>query len=775
MIVTRFCKTCYRFGGILHPLTMAAVLVASILPATASDFTGRITDPQSKAVAGASVRLRRANCVIVREDQSGATGEFRFTGIEAGEYLLNADSAGFTAVARNVSVPAEGAAVFDLQFREIAAQSQSVVINAKSLEPSIDLRNSEVFDRTLFTRDDQLLQQLAAGIDAGQHEGGGKSLEIRRFGFNLDHGGVNGGLKILVDDVQQNQGTQGHGQGYLGALKALSPELIQDVTIINGSFSAEYGDFSGLGVVHIRQRESMPDEFTARLQGGNFDTGRGFLAWSPSATRVDSYIAYEGSYTDGPFLNPGRYRRDNVNANYTMNLDDTQKLGFRFIFGRNNFYSSGQIPLDLVNAGTLDRFGYLDPTEGGRVKLGTVSAYYSRTFENGAMLKADGFTGRSLFDLYSNFTYFLYDPVNGDAFQQHDSRLQDGANIQYQRPHRIGIALASFNSGSNFHDNLINVSLYPRDGRNPTGVTTRAHAHVTNEAAYFQESLSIWNGRLMLGGGLRYDEFRYGVVDRVDPAAGGVEWAGRWQGKANAAFTPVRAIPLTFHANYGRGINSVDARGVVQRPSDPRLATTDFYQFGASSNFQRFSMTADAFLIDHSNELVYVPDDGSFEFKGPSRAYGYEAKTSITLTTHLSFNAGLTKIANAFYLGDDHRVYVDSAPHFVANAGFTLAAWKGWSGSLRMMAINHYRLDGEDPSILASGHTVFDLGVAKRLNHTVELNFSVDNLTNRDYYETQNYFESRVTPDAPVVARIHATPAYPLTAVTGMTLRFGGK
>ena len=92
-----------------------------------------------------------------------------------------------------------------------------------------------------------------------------------------------------------------------------------------------------------------------------------------------------------------------------------------------------------------------------------------------------------------------------------------------------------------------------------------------------------------------------------------------------------------------------------------------------------------------------------------------------------------------------------------------------------MRAIDHYRLDGNDPSIVASGHTVLDLGVARQLNHTVELNFSADNLTNRDYWETQNYFESRVTPDAPAIARIHATPAYPLTAVAGVTLRFGGK
>ncbi len=234
-------------------------------------------------------------------------------------------------------------------------------------------------------------------------------------------------------------------------------------------------------------------------------------------------------------------------------------------------------------------------------------------------------------------------------------------------------------------------------------------------------------------------------------------------------------MPLRLHLNYGRGINSVDARGVIQRPDQPRLATTDFYQAGTSSNIGRFSVSTDVFLIDHSNEQVYVPDDGSFEFKGPTRAYGYEAKASVDLTRHLSLNGGLTKIANAFYRGGDHRVYVDSAPHFVANAALTLAGWHGWSGSLRMRAINHYRLDGDDPSILATGHTVLDVGIAKRISHAIELNLSVDNLTNRDYWETQNYFESRVTPAAPVIARIHATPAYPVNVVAGVTFHIGGK
>lgn len=755
---------------------MRVLLIGTLLAAwptlVAANLSGRITDPQEKAVVGVKVHLSGPPSTAL-ETITDDQGRYEFAGVPSGPLDLSVDAPGFTPIHRTVT--ASEAAAVDLQFTQFAARSDSLSITAKMTEPSIDLRNSVVFDRTLFSRDDQVLQQLNAGINAGQHEGGGKSLEIRRFGFNLDHGGVNGGLKVLVDGVQQNQGSQGHGQGYLGSLKALSPELIQDVTIVNGPFSAEYGDFSGLGVVHIRQRETLPEQYILRLQGGSFNNGRGFLGYSPDAQKADAYIAYDGSYIDGPFQNPGRYRRDNINGNYTNSLSDTQKLGFRMLFGRNDFYSSGQIPLDLVTAGALDRFGFIDPSEGGRVKLGTLSSYYSQTLANGDTLKIDGFVGRSLFDLYSNFTYYLNDPERGDAFQQHDSRLQEGINAQLTHAHRLGSLAAVLTTGGNFHDNQINVGLYPREGRAPAGVATRANAHVTNVAAYAQESISLLHNRLILGGGIRFDEFRYDVADRVIASQSGVQSVGRWQGKGNTAFTPSHSIPLTLYANYGRGINSIDARGVVQRPDQTRLATTDFYQLGASSNLGRFSITTSAFRIDHSNEQVYIPDDGSFEFKGPSRAYGYEVKSSIQLTHHVSLNGGVTKILNAYFKGGGQREYVDSAPHFVANAALSLMQWHGWSGSLRMRAINHYRLDGTDPSIAASGHTVFDMGIAKQVRRGIELNLSLDNVTNRDYYETQNFFESRVTPDVAAISRIHATPGYPLTVVAGITLRFRGK
>ncbi len=661
------------------------------------------------------------------------------------------------------------------QTPELPVIHERVVITASPLGPRVEPRNAAVFRETLFTRDDQVLQLLNAGIDAGQHEGGGKSLEIRRFGFNLDHGGIGGGLRIMVDDVPMNHGTQGHGQGYLGSLKTLSPELVEEVVLIDGPFSAEYGDFSGLGVVQILQRETMPDRMTVRFQSGNYDALRGFAAWSPSWPGRDALFAYEGSYTNGPFEKPLHYRRDNVTGNYTWRLGGASRFGLKWNGGLNRYNSSGQLPLDEVAAGRLSRWGSLSPGDGGRVQMGRGGAYYRREMGAGAVLKLDGFVERSLFDLYSNFTFYLNDPVNGDAIQQHDSRLTEGANAQYLRPQLFAGGAGLLTAGANFLSSQNLVDLRQRIDRNPIALITAAHARVTNGGFYAQEALELWNRRLQVGGGLRVDSFRYAIADLVRPQFSGVESVSPLQPKAFASLTPSRRVPVKLFFNYGRGIASIDARSAVQHPDGPLVTTIDFYQFGASHQAgRRLSWKAAMFLIDSSNQMIYVPDDGTIEFTDPSRSYGAEFRLSAGLTPYLSFGGGITKVFNIYYKDTEPRVYVDRAPHFVANAGLTLNRWRGWTGSLRMRVINHYRLDGVDPTILAAGHTVFDLALARPLRQNLELNLALDNIFDRAYWETQNYFESRL-PGQPPRSRIHATPGYGRTIAIGLTLRLGGK
>lgn len=684
---------------------------------------------------------------------------------------------------------------------QVAPISESVTIEGRTLSPEVEFRNQSVYENTLFGRDDQIIQTLNAGINAGQHEGGGKSLEIRRFGFNLDHGGVNGGLKVLVDNVQQNQGTQGHGQGYLGALKSLSPELVEEVNIVNGPFSAVYGDFSGLGVVHIKQRESLENIYTARLQGGSFDTARGFFAFSPKLNKISSYIAFEPSFTNGAFINPLGYRRDNATGNLTYKRSERESFGAKFNFGRNRFTSSGQIPLDLVERGELDRFGFLDADNGGRVKLGTGSVFYRRETESGRTFKADGFLSRSLFDLWSNFTFFLQDPIYGDEIQQHDSRLQQGINLQVFQPYILSGNTSLLTIGGNFHANQINVGLSPSIGRNPNRkflpenidnpdvLQTSANAKVNNYAVYAQNGTDFFNGHLHIEAGLRLDVFTFDVegfeLSDTRTDLRGRETAARLQPKFGAAWSPFEKIPTVFYFNYGRGISSQDARGVVRNADAPKISTTDFYQTGVSFNKNRFSVVGSFFFIDRSNEQVYIPDDGSIELAGKTRSNGFEWRSTLKINRFFNLNGGLTQVFKAFYRdefytdinGAQRRVNVDSAPHTVANASVVLSNLKGFNSSLNYRHISNYRLDGTDENIRAAGHDVFDFSASKRLRRFVELNLAIDNLFNRRFYETQNYFESRIAAgeNSPVESRIHATPALPRAFTFGVTFRFGAK
>jgi len=785
-------------------------------------LTGTVTTSQFELISGATIEIetRDGKETAVSDSEGSFTadvpdGELRITvkgkNLRSEPVLLSAGS-------RTQNIRIEASYV-------IAPINESVTITDEPVAPDIERRNDTIYKNSLFGRDDQIIFTLNAGINSGQHEGGGKSLEVRRFGFNTDHGGVNGGVSIMVDNIPQNQGTQGHGQGYLGNLKSLTPELVKDVSIINGPFSAAYGDFSGLGVVQIQLKESLPHHFTARFQGGAHNTRRAFLAYSPKWKGYDAFIAYEPSYTDGPFISPLKYRRDNVTGNFARKFDEDTTLGFKFNFGRNNFYSSGQIPLDLVNNGSLDRFGFIDPENGGRVVLGTIGGYFHRSWDDGTVFKADAFVGRSLFDLFSNFTFFLTDELYGDEIQQHDSRLQEGVNVQLLKPYGSGKTTGLITAGGGLNLNQVNVGLYPSISRNPNrkftpenidnpGVLlTQAHANVNNFSGHIQNTTNFFDGHLRFNAGLRVDHFGYrldgyelggidfdkkgllgGVLcnssfadpaDPADPAnpcaliLNGSEGDTKLQPKLGLAWSPSDKVPLSFYANYGRGISSQDARGVIRSPDAPKISTTDFYQFGTSFNERRFSLVFSTFLIDRSNEQVYIPDDGSIEFGGRTRSYGVEIRNSIRFARWLSFNGGLTQVIKAYYPGefttDGGHIIVDSAPHTVANASLVFSELRGFNFSFNWRHISNYRLDGEDPSIKASGHDVVDLSLAKRLTKWMEINFAIDNLFNKRYYETQNYFESRTAPGSDVISRIHATPGYPFSAHIGVTFRLGEK
>jgi outer membrane receptor protein involved in Fe transport len=751
------------------------ILISSFLYAQGVAETlvrGRVLDPQQRAVPNAVVKATDGLGRVRFSTITNEEGRYALKVIGVGSFAFVADVAGFSPVTTDLRELKGESLELDLKLGELSKAETILTINERVVEPTVDQRDAAVFNKTLFTRDDQIFQTLGAGLNFGQHAGGGKSLEVRRFGFNLDHGGTGGGIRMNLDDMLVNQVSGGHAHGYLGALKGLSPEMVQSVDLINGPFNAAYGEFSGLGVVNIKTREEMPDTLYGRVQFGQFNTRRIFGAYSPSFGKTRVVIANEYSYSDGPFEQPLNYFRNNFTGSLFRTIRPGENFGFRLLGAVNDFYSAGQLPLDQIESGRLNRFGFIDPTEGGYSQSGTVTGYYTKDRPNGDRFQASGMVNRLLFDLYSNFTFFLNNPEDGDGFGQHDSRLQQQVNLSYNKPHQFGAqALGNLTGGFSYLGNQLNLGLYNQIARNPTELLTSANVRIDNPGYFVQENLTLANGKLQLGGGLRYDDFRFDTRNRIDISDRQNIRGGLWQPKASAAFTPWLGKPLTLHFNTGRAVTSTGARAFLVDPTSPVVASTDFYSFGTSHNKGRYSLATNFFRIDRSNEMIYVADDGSNEFVGPSRSYGVEVKSSIQLTRHLSWNGSITKIGNSYYRDTEPREYVDRAPFFTAYSALTLSPWHGWSGSVRFRAISGFKVNGEEGDyIRGPGYSLTDISVTRRINRWLEFNFAVDNIFDRQYYETINRFTSALRGQDPL-ERLHVTPGYPLTVVGGVNIR----
>src|SRR5262249_1399966 len=206
-----------------------------------------------------------------------------------------------------------------------------------------------------------------------------------------------------------------------------------------------------------------------------------------------------------------------------------------------------------------------------------------------------------------------------------------------------------------------------------------------------------------------------------------------------------------------------------------KVAKVDFSQFGVSLNERRYSFSSSFYLIDASSTQVYVPDDGSIEFKGPSRSYGYEFKGRVQFNHSLSLTTNLTHVLNAIYKGTITLEYDSNAPTVVGGGSLIISNIECFSGYINYRHINSYRLDETDNTFRASGLDVVDFQTTKRINRFLNLQFSIDNVLGKSFFETQNVGDSRTSPTAAVITRVHGTPGYPRSYSGGIALHFGEK
>ncbi|HNC83681.1 MAG TPA: TonB-dependent receptor plug domain-containing protein [Nitrospira sp.] len=612
--------------------------------------------------------------------------------------------------------------------------------------------------------------RLIPGFIAVEHSGGaGKADQYFLRGFDADHGTD---VAFFTDGMPINLRSHAHGQGYTD-LNFIIPETIEGVDVYKGAYLPEYGDFATAGAVNFRTRD-MVKEGVVQSAGGQFNTQRHLLMFSPTKDAVRTLFAAEGYYTDGPFQNDNRYFRGNLLGKATMNPLGRDELVITGTFQKSQWNGSGEIPLRAVHDGSLDRFGSIDPSEGGKTLRSTGRMNYHYDMPSGGRFFANAYAQYYRFDLFTNFTFFLNDPVNGDGFQQSDRRVVYGGDVGYRHSGHLFDMDGAATVGVQARIDDIHARLAPQVKRAPLGSTADSTIFEASYAPFLKLELqpTPW---LRLAGGVRTEVFTFDVRNRCANCAEqpfGNTSTGLVLPKMNVILGPW--FETEFFANYGEGYHSNDARSIVARAASP-LAKARNYEVGVRSKPwgpDGVELIGTLWALDLKQELVFVGDAGTTEIRGASRRRGLEVAARGQVWGPLYFNGSVTWTKAEFTNGDA----IPLAPEVTAYGALLLRWPEGLTSQLQATYLGVRPLV-EDRSAKAPSWTTFDLSeryqLPVKLPHgRLEAFLFVQNLFNTKWEQATFFFDSRLRNEAAGVADTHFVPGSPRFVMAGLAWYF---
>jgi len=612
--------------------------------------------------------------------------------------------------------------------------------------------------------------RLIPGFIAVEHSGGaGKADQYFLRGFDADHGTD---VAFFADGMPINLRSHAHGQGYTD-LNFIIPETIEGVDVYKGAYLPEYGDFATAGAVNFRTREVVA-EGVVQSAGGQFNTQRHLLMFSPTKDAVRTLFAAEGYYTDGPFQNDNRYFRGNLLGKATMNPLGRDELVITGTFQKSQWNGSGEIPLRALHDGSLDRFGSIDPSEGGKTLRSTGRINYHYDTPSGGRFFANAYAQYYRFDLFTDFTFFLNDPVNGDGFQQSDRRVIYGGDVGYRHSGHLFDMDAAATVGVQARADDIHARLGPQVKRAPLGTTVDSTIFEASYAPFLKLELqpTPW---LRLAGGVRTEVFTFDVRNRcatcTEQPAGNTS-SGVVLPKMNVILGPW--FRTEFFANYGEGYHSNDARSAVAQAASP-LARARNYEVGIRSKpwgQDGVELIATLWALDLKQELVFVGDAGTTEIRGASRRRGMEVAARGQVWGPLYFNGSVTWTKAEFNNGDA----IPLAPEVTAYGALLLRWPEGLTSQIQATYLGVRPLV-EDRSAKAPSWTTFDLSERYQLPVTLphgrlEAFLFVQNLFNTKWEQATFFFDSRLRNEAAGVADTHFVPGSPRFVMAGLAWYF---
>jgi hypothetical protein len=612
------------------------------------------------------------------------------------EANLSPDAAARTANSDSASIP------------EITVTAERLGLLGTAATASEGVVADEELQLTPVYRPGQMLETVP-GLIVTLHSGEGKANQFLMRGYNLDHGTD---LAVSVDGMPINQPTHAHGQGYTD-LNFMIPELADGISYTKGPYYAQVGDFGAVGSVHVGYRDMIADQVSATVGTRGFE--RTFAAGSQPLGDGRLLAAAELQHYDGPFVTPDDARKENLVLRYTQG-DKNDGYSVTGMFYHQLWTNTTDIPIRAVSDGLIaDRFGTLDPTDGGRALRASLSAQYQASLGEGQFSASSFFINNQL-HLYNDFTHYLVDPIHGDQEDQIENRRVIGGAANYTWPLTLGAIDNEISAGALTRYDSLRVGRLPGEDQVPLPAQNDPPSFSNDDQVYlfagavYCQATTHWSSTLRSVLGLRED-YQHGTdIDhlvRLHETAGytngGTAAAALLQPKGSLIYAPTD--DLEFYASAGTGFHSADLRGVDQAasvgsglPRTPLLARQDGQELGMRAAVkQNLALTFAVYNLWQRSETLINPDVGADAAGPPSRRYGYEINLTYQVRQWLefygSYSGNHTRLTHPFDDGTGHLgTYITDAPVATGSLALYLRNLGPWSGGLDYRYLGNYPL-----------------------------------------------------------------------------------
>ena len=601
----------------------------------------------------------------------------------------------------------------------------------------------------------QELLKLIPGLFIAQHAGGGKAEQIFLRGFDCDHGTD---ISIHVDGLPVNMVSHVHGQGYADT-HFIIPETISKIDYGTGPYNVQEGNLNTAGYVNFSTYARVLQN-VLQLERGDFNTNRGLTIINllqKSKPNQNAYVAGELYYTDGPTENKQHFSRVNLFGKYNLDIFEAVRLTVSLSAFDSKWDASGQIPSRALQEGYVQRFGSLDPSEGGYTQRYNANLTLTRVYPNGIHWESQLYGTKYRFNLYSDFTYFLKDSVHGDEIQQSERRKLYGASTKVTTRTRLWHwTLIHVYAAGVRYDQVTNSELAHVEKRNFLQDLRFGDIRESNLFAYNEQQLTA--GKFTVDAGVRADHLHFGYHDKLTTQQLPAQGKSMLSPKFSLHYTPSSAVQ--FYLKAGKGFHSNDTRVVVANGGNQILPGAYGADLGAFIKPRPEVMINVAlWYMSLNQEFVYSGDEGTTVPAGKTIRKGIDVVARYQLGKHLFANANLNLTQARTAGSPKGKDYIPLAPVSTSAGGLYYKAAYGISGSLCYRYMKD-RAANEDGSILAKGYFLLDAALHYN-RRRYALGLIVENLTNTSWNEAQFCTQSRLKNEIQPVTELSFTPGAP--------------